>query len=77
MSLLVVVFSIGHVRRVPLTTTEAQALYDRFPGHRGQLVLEDSGRVWFQRRVFLAVPVVVARTWMRAARALWGVAWSS
>lgn len=75
MSATAVLLSLGHVRRVAVTGDEARALYDRYPAHRGQLVLEDGDRAWFQRQVFLALPLVVVRTWGRAARAAWRVLW--
>jgi hypothetical protein len=66
MSRLVCALSFGVVRRVPVEGVEAQALYDRYPDHRGELVLQDGGDAWFQRRVFLAIPLVVLRTGARA-----------
>lgn len=65
MSRLAGVLSLGVVRRVPVEGAEAEALYDRYPDHRGELVLRDGDDTWFQRRVFLAIPLVISRTWMR------------
>jgi predicted DCC family thiol-disulfide oxidoreductase YuxK len=61
--------SLGHIRRVPLESDEARALYDRYPEHRGQLMLRHGDRVWFGLDVLKAVPGAVLRTWRRAASA--------
>lgn len=59
MSRLVVVFSLGLVRRTPIDSDEAAELYRKHPGHEGQLVLLVGRRVTFGRRVFLSVPRIV------------------
>lgn len=59
MSLLAVLFSLGLIRRNPIDSAEAKALYARYPEHEGQLVLLEANRVTFGRRVFAAVPRVV------------------
>lgn len=59
MSRLAAAFSLGLIRRSPIDSAEAKALYARHPEHEGQLVLLESNRVTFGRRVFAAVPRVV------------------
>lgn len=68
LSKLVVVLSAGTIRRVGITDAEAEELYAKYPEQRGRLVLIDGDRVTFGRRVFLAVPSVIARTWMGVLR---------
>jgi hypothetical protein len=66
MSRLVVWFSLGTIRRVPLTSNEARELYRRFPEQEGQLVLIQGDRVTFGRMVFAAVPRTVLVAWLHA-----------
>jgi hypothetical protein len=59
MSRLAVVLSLGVIRRQPIDSAAAKALYARYPEHDGQLVLADGDRVTFGRRVFAEVPRVI------------------
>src|SRR5262245_19999176 len=63
MSRLVVIYSLGVIRRVALTSAEARELYRQFPDHAGQLVLIEQGRITFGRMVFAMVPRAVLLTW--------------
>ncbi len=62
MSRLAVALSLGTIRRVAINSQEADALYRRYPGREGQLVLIEGQRVTFQRRVFAAVPRLILTT---------------
>lgn len=68
MSALAQALALYQLRRVPVTGEEARALYDRYPGRHGQLVLVSGSRVWFQRQVFAAVPFVVLTAWLERLR---------
>jgi hypothetical protein len=70
MSRLAVLLSLGVIRRNPIDSQAARALYERYPGHDGQLVLVDRSRVTFGRRVFAAVPRVIAEAPFRLLGAL-------
>ncbi|MEM6793143.1 MAG: hypothetical protein AAF725_04140 [Acidobacteriota bacterium] len=59
MSKLAVILSLGVIRRVPIDSQEAAALYRNYPDKEGQLMLQEGTRVTFQRRVFAAVPRVI------------------
>jgi len=64
MSALAEILALYQLRRVPVTGAEARAVYDRYPEHRGQLVLIAGPRVWFQRAVFAAVPFIIVMAWL-------------
>ncbi|MDP9611075.1 hypothetical protein JOF35_003352 [Streptomyces demainii] len=59
LSRLAVIVSLGVIRRVPIGSDAGRALYARYPGHEGQLILLETRRVTFGRRVFAAVPRVI------------------
>jgi len=68
LSRVAVTLSLGHVRRVPLSSEEANVLYQDYPDRRGQLMLRDGDDVRFGLAVLRALPRAVVRTWWRAAR---------
>ena len=76
MSRLVVLFSAGIIRRVPIEGEEAAQLYRIYPQYEGQLVLLHNRRAVCGRMVFAAVPQTLVRTWVllirRAVRKLGG-----
>ena len=59
MSKMAVILSLGVIRRVPIDSREAAALYRHHPDNEGQLMLREGTRVTFQRRVFAAVPRII------------------
>ncbi|MCG8367925.1 MAG: hypothetical protein MJA27_31905 [Pseudanabaenales cyanobacterium] len=59
MSRLVILCSLGIIRRVAIDSAEAHAFYQGFPEHEGQLVLVERHRVTFGRLVFAAIPQAV------------------
>ncbi len=68
LSRVAVALSLGLVRRVPLSSPQAEALYARYPEHRGQLMLDDGGEVHFGLGVLRRLPQAVVRTAGRALR---------
>ena len=66
MSRLVVMLSLGVVRRVAVDGEEARQIHERYPDSRGQILLIDRGRVTFGRRVFAALPLAVLSAPARA-----------
>ena len=69
LSRVALVLSLGHIRRVPLDSSEAEVIYAQYPARRGQLMLRHGERVWFGLDVLRAIPMAVLRTWVRAVRA--------
>src|SRR4051812_20610176 len=69
LSRVALVLSLGHIRRVPLDSAEAEAIYAGYPDKRGQLMLRHGARLWFGLDVLRAIPMAVVRTWLRALRA--------
>lgn len=61
MSRLAVILSFGIIRRTPVSSAEAKALYQQYPEHDGQLILTYPHGVAFGRMVFAAVPLVVLK----------------
>ena len=70
LSRVALVLSLGHIRRVPLDSAEAEVIYAEFPDKRGQLMLRHGARVWFGLDVLRAIPMAVVRTWLRALHAM-------
>src|SRR5690348_10875340 len=68
LSRIAVALSLGHLRRVPLRSEEAKALYARYPDNRGKLMMRHGEDVWFGLDVLKAIPGAVMRTWGRAVR---------
>jgi predicted DCC family thiol-disulfide oxidoreductase YuxK len=66
LSRVALVLSLGHVRRVPIRSEEAEAFYASYPEQRGRLVLRHGADVWFGLDVLKAIPGAVLRTWGRA-----------
>lgn len=69
LSRVALVLSVGHIRRVPLDSAEADIIYAEYPDKRGQLMLRHGARVWFGLDVLRAIPAAVVRTWLGALRA--------
>jgi hypothetical protein len=63
LSRLVVILAAGAIRRVPLDSVEAAALYRERPEWRGELLMTGGGRVWTGTAVFQAVPRAVLAAW--------------
>lgn len=59
MSRLVILFSLGVIRRVAIDSAEASAFYQDFPEYEGQLILVERHRVTAGLLVFAAIPQAV------------------
>ena len=70
MSRLAVRLSLGSIRRVPLDSADARALYEAYPHARGQIVLLYRHHMSFGRPVFAALPLVVLTHWFGTLRDL-------
>lgn len=70
LSRVALVLSLGHIRRVPLDSAEAEVIYAEYRDKRGQLMLRHGARVWFGLDVLRAIPMAVVRTWLRALHAM-------
>ncbi len=64
---LVVLISLGTIRRVPLDSSEARKVYALFPEHEGEPVLINEQQAIFGWQIFIALPVMIMRVWLRAA----------
>jgi hypothetical protein len=71
LSWVALLLSLGHVRRVPMSSAEAAAFYAQYPHQRGRLVLIHGPQSWFGANALKAIPWVVLKTWARALAALW------
>jgi hypothetical protein len=70
MSKLATIMSLGTIKRVSILGDEADALYEKYPDHRGQLVLIEGKRVTFGRLVFAAVPRCIVMAWFNLIRSI-------
>jgi predicted DCC family thiol-disulfide oxidoreductase YuxK len=71
LSAVVVALSLGTLSRMPLEREEVEQFYLRdHPEARGDPVLVERDRFTYGRRVFFAVPRLIAQTWWTAFRAL-------
>lgn len=68
LSRVAVALSLGLVRRMPLSSEQAEQIYASHPQHRGQLMLRDGTEVYFGLRVLRRLPHAVVRTAIRAIR---------
>ena len=59
MSRLVIIFSLGIIRRIAIDSAEAHTFYQEFPEHEGKLVLIERHQITFGRLVFVAIPKAV------------------
>jgi hypothetical protein len=65
LSRLVVLLSLNTIHRVPLERPEWEKFYfEDYPQARGYPVLFVEGQPIFGARVFLAVPVLIVKTWL-------------
>lgn len=65
MSKLVVLFSLGSIKRIPLNTHQAKIIYRQHTEYEGQLMLQNGKRITFGRSVFAMVPWCIVTTWWR------------
>jgi len=65
LSILVVIFSLGAVRRIPIDSVETAEIRRERPEWGGQLMLIDRDRVWLAGEVFRAVPRAIAQIYWR------------
>jgi len=65
LSRLVVILSLGAIRRISLDSAEATELGRDHPEWRGQLMLLNRDRVWLAQDVFRAVPSAIAGIYLR------------
>lgn len=68
LSRLAVFFSLGLVRRTPVDSAEARALYQQHPDKEGQIALIHRGSVAFGPAVFPKLPLIVLFEGLRMVR---------